>query len=46
MTASMAAVNFNNSNYLASVVCPYIRQDALDAKRIGELKVLVAVGMH
>ncbi|KAF8549341.1 hypothetical protein OG21DRAFT_608473 [Imleria badia] len=34
MIASMAAVNFNNSNYLASVVCPYTWQDALNAERI------------
>ena len=34
--ASIAAVNFNNTNYVASVVCPATWQDSLTTDRIGE----------
>lgn len=39
----MAAINFNNSNYLASVVCPYTWLDALNSEKIGERDVVMAV---
>lgn len=42
MIASMAAVNFNNSNYLASVVCPYTWLDSLNSEKIGEPDTVVA----
>lgn len=43
MIASTAAVNFDNSNDLASVACPYTWQDAAESQSIGELEIFIAV---
>ena len=39
--ASIAAINFNNTDYIASAVCPTTWQDSVNTDRIGEPRQLV-----